>query len=204
MVKSTYYDSVNIEIAYYKSNKPSNAVLNYFKSEIKKTGIAKEVNIILYPVTTPPTLPWNQGLLHLFEDTNRIFVDDKPGDFDLFLFVAYLPGPFVEGSYNNLAGLAYGETSFAIFSDGISDKEEGYTLLHELAHLMEFVDVKARGEKEHANPERPRHCNNRACIMFWQISREQKGLDKDCMKQLRAKIRERRRQPEKAERIGPL
>jgi len=198
---STYFDSIYVEVAYVGSQRPASSVIDHFRNEILRYRIAKECRVMLHSVEYTIYGPWNTGLLNTFETGSRIYRDQSPKDRRLRLFVAYLPGTFIEGTYNNIAGIAYGTSAFAIFCDTISDISEGNVFFHELCHLLEFVDVGARNQTP-VKPDRPHHCNNEQCVMFWRASRQRTTLDGDCVLQLADKITKHR--SGRATVIGPL
>ena len=203
VVSSTFFDSIQLEIAYIGSNRPSTSVIEHFEKEIVRYKIAKRVSHVIHQVSFPQPATWNSGQLASFEHSSRYFRDITPDDKHLKLFVAYVPGRYMEGDYTNIAGLAYGSSAFAVFSDTISETTEGNVFLHELGHLLKFINLSAR-EETPINPERPRHCNNESCVMFWRASKGRTTFDEACIEQLFDKIKGRPEQLLKAKLIGPL
>jgi hypothetical protein len=203
VITSTYFDSIQLEIAYIGSSRPPISVIEHFENEIVRYKIAKRVSHIIHQVSYPEPELWNSGHLAMFESKCRYFRDITPKNRHLKLFVAYLPGRFLEGDYDNIAGLAYGGTSFAVFSNTISETTQGNVFVHELGHLLQFVNLSARKETP-INPERPRHCNNESCVMFWRASKDRTTFDDDCIDQLADKIRDRQDKRLKAKLLGPL
>jgi hypothetical protein len=159
----------------------------YFASKINEYKIAKNVKFVLRKVPRPYTIPWNTSLIKIFETQHRQMYDTKPKDKHLILFIACVPGPYIQGTRTNIAGLAYDDTSFAIFIDNVNKCNQGIVLLHEMGHILGLVDIKSRNEKP-INPERPSHCNDDDCNMFWCISSDNDDFCYKCMCDLKQLI----------------
>jgi len=106
------------------------------------------------------------------------------------MFIAYVSGPYVEGKLSNVAGLQYSE-SIAMFKDSKIWKTEGSVLLHEFGHLLEIADAEHRKDEVPANADRPNHCNNKRCVMYWQIQGPDMDFGERCKDELRALVSSR-------------
>jgi hypothetical protein len=123
-----------------------------------------------------------------FEQNHRQVHDENPNDKILVVFVSYLPGIYVNGSVRSIAGIQYGDTSFAIFRTITDNSWEGVVLLHELGHMLTIAKAGNRAA-EPINPKRPNHCNDSSCVMFWRAGVKRTEFDSECLRELRQLIR---------------
>jgi len=186
----TYFDSVTIELVYTERGKPSDAALKFLTTNLKTLNIASQIIIVRRQVVYPPIVPWTTSLIKEFEKKHRLIIDQDPENRHLKLFIAYLPDFYLQGTRNNIAGLQYEDSSFAVFIGKIKRKHEGSVLLHEFGHIIGLV---ARDSREGApvNPDRPSHCNDTKCVMFWRIPGEDAAFDDACLGDLRSSISDR-------------
>lgn len=188
---STYYDSIIIDLVYTEISQPDSNSLTLFRSKLEQYNITKNIIITTRKVKLPIELlviPWNMGYLTTFERQNRILYDTNPLDRRLVLFIAYIPGIFTYTDTDNICGLKYDRTSFAIFTY-LAGEEHTSVLLHELLHIIGLVDPEVRNEPP-TNPNRPGHCNNCYCNMFWKVGSEQHYLCRKCLRELQDLIRD--------------
>lgn len=183
----TYYDSITIEVVYTERSKPSDAALNFLTENLRKINISRKIVIISRQISHPPVVPWTSALIRQFESQHRLLKEDTPKDRNLILFIAYLPDFYLEGTRTSIAGLQYEASSFAIFIANLKKKYEGSVLLHEFGHIINLVRLKPRKE-EPINPDRPRHCNNNKCVMFWKVSGVDRKFDDACLGDIKKAI----------------
>lgn len=184
------YDNITIEIAPVTSATPSNDALEYLRSKLDEYRIcsARGIKFVIRPeVEVISGIPWNSSKIRSYENTRRTLRDTNTKDRHLIMFMAYVSGSYLEGKLTNIAGLQY-NNSIAIFKDSQVWKYEGSVLLHEFGHLLEIADANHRKDEEPVNPDRPNHCNNRRCVMFWQVQRKDADFDEQCLEELRALV----------------
>ncbi|MCW3108665.1 MAG: hypothetical protein JWQ09_3171, partial [Segetibacter sp.] len=84
----------------------------------------------------------------------------------------------------NTLGVAYRNTSIALFGKAIKSFSGGYnqvtastletgTLEHELSHLLGLVNLGSPLVTNHADPNNLHHCNNSKCLMYYQAETSQ-------------------------------
>ncbi len=186
----TLFDEITLEIVAVTGMGPDAGALAFFINKLSQYDIARVVHIYyrsdlknIYPI-------WNSALIDSFERLNRRHHDLKPKDRHLVLFVCYLPGIYVEGDKTSIAGLQYGNTSFAVFRENTDASYEGVVLLHEFGHIIRIARAAGR-EADPINPDRPNHCNNTKCTMFWRAGEHRTELDEECLSELKQLIEKR-------------
>ncbi len=90
--------------------------------------------------------------------------------------ILYTNGQYT-GSANTL-GIAYRNTSIALFGKTIHDnsggvgqtsrtKLEATVLEHEIGHLLGLVDLGSSMQVDHKDSSNGNHCNNKNCLMYY-------------------------------------
>jgi len=113
---------------------------------------------------------------------------------------------FTDGKYtdNSAVGLAYRNTSIAIFGKTVEDNSGGLNQVtrtklettieeHEFGHILGLVDIGSAMQVNHKDPN-SNHCNNAACLMYFStnvmggigISGPVLPLDANCRNDLHA------------------
>lgn len=168
----TLYDRIVIELYSTTSSQPSTEALNIFKTqmEIYRICPADQIFIIPHRPSDNLRIAWNGGWLRALEAQRRTLHDNEPEDRHLTAFVAYVPGIYAIPRHHNVIGLHYDATSIAVFHrDFFNPTREAAVLAHEFGHIMGLVD-RGRRPDPPINPDRPNHCNDANCVMFWQVN----------------------------------
>ena len=89
---------------------------------------------------------------------------------------------FLDNSYEreNVLGIAYFNTSMAIFEETILDNTGGFgqpsattvessVLMHEFGHILGLVDNGSPAVQDHVDEENGSHCDVESCLMYWAI-----------------------------------
>jgi hypothetical protein len=182
--KKPLYNKITMEIVSVEGFSPDPSGLKSFEEGLLHYHFCK--NLILIQRTTrlkPEYLaPWTRNDLLTFEVINRTILKSENKQ-ELNLFVSFVPGPYIQGKVTGLAGLQYGDSSFVLFKNFTSDCES-IVLLHEFGHLMLIADDSHSPNRKPVNADRPNHCNNPQCIMFWRASDNIKDFDLDCRREI--------------------
>lgn len=182
------YDSVTFEIcAIGSASLPDPDSLKFLASKLNEHKICQlsAISFLSHNTSDPLSFPvWSTPALNTVEIRNRKIRDPNPKDKNIFIFVMYVSGDYVSPTLTNLSGLQWG-TTIAIFEDRMSDIYEGSTLLHEFGHSMGLTRERTESP---ANPDRPRHCNDSSCVMYWIITRRDADFDSECIKEIRAML----------------
>jgi len=184
------FKNIYIELFAVAGAEPTSDALDYFQEALDRNHFveSRNIQIIKKSVADPyPSLAWTRDKITLIENKLRKYPDKTPTNPYLRLFILYMPGRYVSHPSPNLAGLQYSNSAFLIIRDGCGKDIEGSCLLHEFAHAIGVASGRANPVK----PDRPHHCNNEACVMFWQITGPHKDFDEDCLQDIRALINKR-------------
>ncbi len=120
------------------------------------------------------------------------------------VFLLYADADYSE---NNVIGVAYRNTSMAVFGKTVVEKSGGINqvsrtklestgLLHEMGHLFGLVNLGTPMQVNHEDAASEKHCNNTACLMYFKTQTNMMGgvllsgpipeLDTNCKNDLRA------------------
>jgi hypothetical protein len=172
LLASNKYTSLKIEVQYMTGFAPDAGALNHLQSVLtsllNKPGgisiITKEI-----PGASNITLSVNDILT--IERNNRTAFTNGT---ELAVYILYTNGNYTD---NNVLGVAYRNTSAALFGKKINDNSGGIgqanrTKLvatvaeHELGHLLGLVDLGSSMQTNHKDPANGSHCNNSNCLMY--------------------------------------
>ena len=115
----------------------------------------------------------------------------------------------LDGAYEteNVLGVAYLNTSMALFEEVILDNTGGLgqpsdatveasVLMHEFGHILGLVNIGTETVQAHEDTENEAHCNVESCLMYWAIQTtdlmgnltggEIPDLDAQCIQDLQA------------------
>lgn len=165
------FKSLKVEIQYMPGFAPDAGALNHLQAFLsanlnKPEGISIVTKEI--PGSSKGTLTANE--VHEIEKSNRSAFTENS---QIAVYILYTNGNFSE---NNVLGVAYRNTSAAIFGKKIHDnsgglgqvsrtKLEATVLEHEVGHLLGLVDIGTPMQTAHkANGN---HCNNQNCLMYY-------------------------------------
>ncbi len=173
LLSSNKYTSLKIEVQYMPGFAPDAAALNHMQSVLtgllyKPAGITIVTKEI--PAATSTTLTVNDILA--IERNNRTAFTNGT---ELAVYILYTNGNYTE---NNVLGVAYRNTSAALFGKKINDNSGGVgqasrTKLvatvaeHEMGHLLGLVDLGSAMQSNHKDPANGSHCNNNNCLMYY-------------------------------------
>jgi len=176
------YRRITIEVDAQRNARPSKEAFLFLKRRLESHGIcrADDIRIIVQSLNEPPTPVWNRASVEHHETRNRTLKDRNLQDGHLVIYVAYLSSIYMQGEHVGIAGLQYGDTSIAMFPDHFNRVNEGSVLLHEMGHLLGI----ACERPDPVNPDRPNHCNNADCVMFWTIRHQDGDFDEACLKEI--------------------
>lgn len=189
-----YYDSITFEIAPTTSaTTPSVQALAQFRVRLHENMLCKKSNVkfIIHPHAGPVRTGvfWKSSTLKRFETARRTVGDRRPDDRHFYVFVPYIDGLWLSNSsvVKRLGGIQYSSTAFAVFKDGIQDRETG-VLLHEFGHLIGLV----KNTKRDNHDDRHRyHCANSRCVMYYTSPPGNPDFDYYCKRYIMRRIVER-------------
>jgi Metallo-peptidase family M12 len=173
ILSSAKYSSLKIEVQYMTGYPPDAAALNHLQSTLsillnKPSGISIVTKEI--PVSSKTTLSLND-IIDIEKNNRTAFTTGN----ELAVCILYTNGNYTD---NNVLGIAYKNTSVAIFGKMIYDnsggigqasrsKLEATVLEHELGHLLGLVDLGSPMQAGHKDAAHGNHCNNSNCLMYY-------------------------------------
>ena len=171
LLSSTKFKSLKVEVQYMPGFAPDAAALNHLQAFLSASLNKPEgISIVTKEIAASTKGTLNATEVHELEKTNRsAFTENN----QIAVYVLYTNGNYSE---SNVLGVAYRNTSAAIFGKKIHDnsgglgqvsrtKLEATVLEHEVGHLLGLVDIGTPMQTAHkANGN---HCNNQSCLMYY-------------------------------------
>lgn len=167
------YTSLKIEVQYMSGFQPDAGALSHMQSLLgtllNKPGgisiITKEI-----PASANTTLSVNDIIT--IERNNRTAFTNGT---ELAIYILYTNGNYTD---NNVLGVAYKNTSAALFGKKINDNSGGLgqasrtktvatVAEHEMGHLLGLVDLGSSMQTNHKDAANGSHCNNTSCLMYY-------------------------------------
>lgn len=173
-VKPFLYESILIEAQPTYRHYPTIEQVNGFKELLDLYRICEyqDINFSLRDRVKSPHMQWTKDLASQFEQKNRILYDNNLKDDCYIMYMSFLPGVFIEPGREKIGGLHYGRQASMVLSR-VGSKDLVLFMFHEFIHSIGLVDPERRQESP-VNPERPKHCNNEECTMFWILKNNKK------------------------------
>jgi Metallo-peptidase family M12 len=173
LLASSKYTSLKIEVQYMPGYLPDAAALNHLQATLsgllnKPSGITIVTKEI--PAAANQTLSVND-IITVEKNNRTAFINGA----ELAVYVLYTNGNYTD---NNVLGVAYKNTSVALFGKKIQDNSGGIgqasrTKLtatvaeHELGHLLGLVDIGSPMQTNHKDAAHGNHCSNTSCLMYY-------------------------------------
>jgi hypothetical protein len=167
------YKSLKIEVQYMTGYAPDASALNHLQN-VLSTHLNKPSGITIVtkeiPAASSTTLTVDQ--IKKIEEQNRTVF--TTGD-QIGVYFLYTNGNFTD---NNVLGVAYRNTSMALFGKKIHDnsgglgqasrtKLEATVFEHEFGHILGLVNIGSPMQTNHIDAAHGNHCNNSNCLMYY-------------------------------------
>lgn len=180
VIKPMLLDRITIEIVPTEDYPIDLKELKGFISNLEKYRICPESGVTVHVKVAVKTnkRSWSYQDIRAFEQKYRKIWDLDPTDRHLKLFVSCLRGRYSEPDKTSIIGLTYGRHSMSLFREHF----DRALLLHETGHIIGLVDRRYRTSPP-VNPDRPKHCNNNNCVMFWQVD-QGTVFDENCARDI--------------------
>lgn len=173
LLSSAKYTSLKIEVQYMSGYQPDAGALNHLQTTLagllnKPSGIT----IVTKEIPASANLALSVNDVISIEKNNRtVFTTGS----ELGIYILYTNGNYTD---NNVLGVAYKNTSTALFGKKINDNSGGLgqanrTKLvatvagHELGHLLGLVDLGSTMQTAHKDAAHGSHCSNTNCLMYY-------------------------------------
>lgn len=198
------YDRLVLQVQYLAGHRPSDEGLQRLEDFLearldKPSGIAIQLDP---PLPVQPKATYTSAEIRALEQTHRtVFTEGTT----LGAYLLLLDGEFSEAA--NVLGLAYNNTSMALFQEKIEANTGGLTqpakstveatvASHEIGHLLGLVDNGSPMQAEHRDEANGHHCDDQQCLMYYAVRTTDflgsltggtvPSLDPNCLADLRA------------------
>lgn len=171
------YDSLVVEVQYVEGFRPTDqglAILGAFLGERlnKPRGIEIRVQPALQ-IQTQAT--YSAADVRALEEEHRTAYTEGS---TLAVYFLFLNGAF--SAQSNVLGIAYNNTSMAIFQEKIQDNSggitqpsqstvEGIVMNHEMGHNLGLVANGSPMQTEHQDDPNGHHCDDESCLMHFAV-----------------------------------
>ena len=203
LLSDDYYTSLIIEILYMPGFQPNQSSIANLESFLT-TYVNKPqgVQIVLKQIPSTGQTSYSTNDINNLEEQHRSQYND-----DHKIAVSLL---MVDGSYSsnaNVLGIAYKNTSLALFAKTIHENSGGITqptrtklettvMNHEFGHILGLVNVGSPMVDHHEDNQHSKHCADENCLMYYAaetteiasflIGNDIPGLDINCENDLTA------------------
>jgi predicted Zn-dependent protease len=205
LLSDKQFTKLVVDLMYMENHAPSSSSIDKLKSFLNKY------------INKPEGIIFNQRMIqsgnksaYSAEDV-RMIEDKHRKEFNsegiLTLSILFLDADYAGNSGNSkVLGIAYRNTSMAIFQKTVKDYSGGITqparsslettiLNHEAGHLLGLVDIGSEMVVDHQDAAHGHHCNNNKCLMYYTVESTDfvselignpvPDLDENCRKDLK-------------------
>lgn len=198
------YDRLVVQVQYVEGHRPSDAGLQHLRDFLasrlnKPSGVTVQIGA---PLQIQSQATYSAAEIRTLEQAHRtVFTEEGT----LAAYLLFLDGAFAQA--DNVLGLAYNNTSMAIFQEKIEANTggalqpsqsvvEGTVANHEVGHLLGLVNNGAAMVAPHQDPANGHHCDDEQCLMYYAVRTTDfldnllggtvPSLDQDCLNDLQA------------------
>lgn len=169
------FESLVIEIDYMEGYKPTDETVNNLKSFLESRLNKSNITIL-----SPSSIEADGQSSYSANDVREL-EEEHRSEFSeenrLAAYVIILDGEY---SQSNVLGIAYYNTSAALFGKSIQNASEGIgsnpksliestVLQHEYGHLLGLVNNGVEMQQDHQDEENGAHCDDENCLMYYAV-----------------------------------
>jgi hypothetical protein len=203
LLSATDYGTLVVQVQYFEGHPPSASGLSLLEAFLnerlhKPGGISVEIDA---PLAIAPQATYSASQIRAIEGEHRTAYTH--GD-TLAVHLLFVPGEYAESA--NVLGIAYNNTSMAIFGEVIAEHTggalqpsestvTGVVAMHEFGHILGLVGNGSTMQTEHQDEPNGRHCDDPDCLMYYAVRTtdflsnllgDLPELDQECLDDLRA------------------
>lgn len=203
LLSAADFDRLVVQIQYVEGHPPTDQGLQHLQ-DFLSARLNKPAGIV---IQTPEAIQIQSRATYSAEDV-RALEEQHRSTFTegttLAAYFLFLDGEYSEAS--NVLGIAYNNTSMAIFAETIAEHTggplqpsaatvEGTVANHEFGHIMGLVNNGSAMQTEHQDEAHGPHCDNQQCLMYYAVRTTDfisnlldgmPDLDQNCVDDLRA------------------
>lgn len=170
------YNTVNVQLQYMPGYAPDPGALNnlvtWLDMLLNKPG---GIHISESPIAASGRTVFALADINQLEQNSR--TQFNAGN-SLSVYIVYLDAPYTTA---NVLGIAYRNTSLAVFGPTITSNSGGLNQVsrtklestieeHEFGHLLGLVNIGSPMVTAHEDAAHSAHCNNPSCLMYYQTN----------------------------------
>lgn len=174
LLSSATFSSLRVDLVYVDGYEPNATTLSnltsFLQARLNKPG---GITIQKTKINSPGLAPYSVADVQKVEADHRSLFT---GNMELTVFVFVADGDYADN--NNVLGIAYRNTSVALFAKKINTVSGGVgqpsrsilettVLNHEFGHIMGLVNVGTPLQTSHQDTAHGKHCDVESCLMFW-------------------------------------
>ncbi len=171
------FDRLVVQVQYVGSFAPTAQGLqhleDFLNARLNKPGGVQILTPEQIPVT--PQATYSVADIRAIEDQHRTQYTE---DGTIVAWFLWVDGEFDQAS--NVLGIAYNNTSMAIFAEKIDQNTggigqpstslvEGTVAIHEFGHILGLVNNGSTMQVEHQDEPNGRHCDDPDCLMYYAV-----------------------------------
>ena len=203
LLRSTDFDRLLVQVQHVAGFRPSDEGLDNLRAFLethldKPGGVTLQVDA---PLAITPQATYSPADVRALEAAHRTVYTQGT---TLATYLLFLDGSYSEAS--NVLGIAYNNTSMAVFQEQIvantggpleptAATVEGTVANHEFEHLLGLVNTGSPMQVEHQDEAHGAHCDDQQCLMYYAVRTTDflsnllggmASLDQDCLDDLAA------------------
>lgn len=172
------YDKLIVEIQYISGQQPSSTTLDNLKSFLQNRLHKSSITTVQTSIGSPNHSSYTLTDIKNIEEDNRTQVTKGKTLTAYFLF---LDADYASNNGNSkVLGVAYGNTSMAIFEKTIKEYSGGIgepststvetaVINHEFGHILGLVNNGTPMNTNHQDNANGKHCNVQSCLMYFNV-----------------------------------
>jgi len=176
-LSSQTYTSLVVEVDYVQGHAPDATALALFEQRLnERLNKPAGISVVLGDAIASVTSRYSVAQLQALEQQHRSTAHQPP---QASLYLLYVDGGSdQDGPNGDVLGLAYGESSLALFKETIvgagtaivtPSEVEGTVLVHELGHALGLVNLGTPMVQPHEDAAHRGHDVDDRCVMYWAI-----------------------------------
>lgn len=169
------FDHLTVEIQYMSGYRPTDVALDNLQTFLEQRLNKSSVTIAEPKVI--PALGQNSYSASQIRELEHEYRQVYPEENHLAAYFIVLDG---EWDVSNVLGIAYYNTSMALFGKTIEDTSDGLfqyrrsdiettVMNHEVGHIIGLVNNGVEMQTDHQDPDHGAHCDEQSCLMYYAV-----------------------------------